>query len=182
MFAARRKAFHRFCNSFTLSQTPNGLCVMCRIPLPAPRDHTTVVLALHRHILLHIRVVYHCIISLTSHLPPNTATDSHRYNAISAACCTGGRLESRVLNSGTNNPEWLLPVKKQAQTLLCTCSSQIISFSSNYFLTLVLLSSLGVVYLLYMLYFMMSCVYCCHLMCICCTMFVLLFLLYMPNC
>ena len=37
---------------------------MCRIPLPAPRDHTTVVLALHRHLVLQVHVVCFCIINL----------------------------------------------------------------------------------------------------------------------
>jgi hypothetical protein len=56
MFAARRKAFHHFYNSFTSSLTQTGLSVMCHAPLPAPRDNLAVVHALLYHLLLQARV------------------------------------------------------------------------------------------------------------------------------
>ena len=72
------KAFHRFWNSFTSSLTPTGPCMMCRLPLPAPRVHTTVGFTLHRYLLLQVRVFCYCVTCIMSHLPPKAATDMLR--------------------------------------------------------------------------------------------------------
>ena len=74
MFIARRKAFHRFCNSFTSSLTLIGTCARCCLHLIATRDHKT------GHLLLQVSVFCYCITSTTSPPPPH----HHGYNAVSA--------------------------------------------------------------------------------------------------
>ena len=69
MFVARCKAFHRFYSSLTSSLTPTWPSVMCHLPLPAPRVHTTVS-ALHGHLLLQVCVVCCCVTFMTRHPHP----------------------------------------------------------------------------------------------------------------
>ena len=101
MFAARRKGFHRFCNFFSSSLTPTGPFVMCRVPLSAPRDHTTVVLPLLtasaslgtcRQLLRHV----YYVTSPTQRCHGYT----HGWYMMRSMlpCCAGAHLESRILN------------------------------------------------------------------------------------